>query len=270
MSNFWQRLFSGAVFVAALVSAIILGGWYVHVLFGIITFFGLQEFYQMFKKSVVKPDEYIGTLFGILIYAVGVYVMRNTDQYKILLVICLLSFLTIMTMELFRKKKHPFENCAITLFGIAYIVVPFLLLNHLTWIDHQNNAVYPVMGIFIMVWSNDTFAYLVGRKFGKRKLFERISPKKSWEGFFGGLIFSMLAAVVIALLADKSLNNYLVLAVIISVFGTIGDLIESMLKRSLNVKDSGSIMPGHGGILDRFDAILFITPIIYLMQEFVF
>ena len=155
----------------------------------------------------------------------------------------------------------------ITLIGIFYIVVPFLLINLMRI---NNDSYWPVLSIFILTWTSDTFAYLVGRKFGKHRLFERISPKKSWEGFFGGMIFSVIAGLTIAYFTGGDLFKYGIYGVVISTFGTLGDLVESMLKRSLKIKDSGTILPGHGGLLDRFDAVIFVIPIIYFLESFVF
>jgi len=151
-----------------------------------------------------------------------------------------------------------------SVFAYFYIIVPLICL---VWIFEVEGRIY-VLALFAFVWVNDTFAYLVGSAIGKRKLFERISPKKTWEGFFGGLIFAVFAGFLFShFTADNNLIKWLGLAVVVVIFGTMGDLFESYIKRNLNVKDSGTILPGHGGFLDRLDSILFASPValIYLL-----
>ena len=139
--------------------------------------------------------------------------------------------------------------------------------------DKQNQTSYHfrlIIGTFILIWTNDTFAYIVGKSIGKHKLFEKISPKKTFEGFFGGLIFSVLIAVIVAkYYFDNGFIYWIITAIIISVFGTIGDLVESKFKRVANVKDSGNIMPGHGGLLDRLDSIIFVSPFLFLFYKII-
>jgi len=150
-----------------------------------------------------------------------------------------------------------------SVFAYFYIILPLACLVFIHWL----NPLY-ALALFAFVWVNDTFAYLVGSAIGKRKLFERISPKKTWEGFFGGLIFAVFAGFLFShLTADNNLIKWLGLAVVVVIFGTMGDLFESYIKRNLNVKDSGTILPGHGGLLDRLDSILFAAPaaLLYLL-----
>ena len=265
MSNIVQRAITGAIFVAVLVLCIVFGGFYFHILFGIIGVVGLNEFYGLFKKSQVKPNTSLGIVLGTLFYLFASWAFSYESWQPFYHGLILLGFPLLALAELSRKKKHPFENIGVTILGIVYVVLPLVLLNWMMW-DNQvkdwSNYV-PVLSIFILVWTSDTFAYLVGSKIGKHKLFERISPKKSWEGFFGGLIFACIVGGVIGYFNGGMYFQYMVLGIIIAIFGTIGDLIESMLKRSLNIKDSGNILPGHGGILDRIDAVLYVVPITY-------
>jgi phosphatidate cytidylyltransferase len=152
-------------------------------------------------------------------------------------------------------------------FSVFYLIVPFFLviaLNRMS--DHQNPL---AIGMFLLIWTNDTFAYLSGRFFGRTKLFERISPKKTWEGTIGGIFFTIGVAYLISLWCnDYSLSFWIIAALIIAPCSIFGDLLESLFKRSLNIKDSGNILPGHGGILDRFDAALFAIPFFYCWVVF--
>jgi phosphatidate cytidylyltransferase len=186
---------------------------------------------------------------------------------------CLLLLLPLVSIifiaELYRFKKSPFENIAMTLVGVLYIAMPFGLLNFF-YLSGHNYAFILLLGYFVILWINDTFAYLFGTAFGKHRLFERISPKKSWEGSIGGALISIIAAWLIASFTNSlPLIHWIVIAIIIVICGTLGDLVESMLKRSLNCKDSGTLLPGHGGILDRFDAVLISAPIIFVYIQLV-
>lgn len=274
MSNLLQRAITGAIFVAVIICAIIFKSWIFHSVFGLIALVGLNEFYGLFKKSGNYPHATFGVIFGFLIYTSGIALLYVPESaQKFLVGFSFFAFTIIALAELYRKKKTPFENIGITLLGIFYVVLPMLLLNFIIEFNHETFEIthfWTVLTIFILVWCSDTFAYLVGRKIGKHKLFERISPKKSWEGFFGGMLFSILGGITIAYFTEQPYLQYIIYGIIISSFGTIGDLIESMLKRSLGIKDSGNILPGHGGILDRFDAVLFVIPIIYFLHTYIF
>ncbi len=185
--------------------------------------------------------------------------VRNTA------IIFVFFFLQI-AIEIFRKEDPQWKNIAIQLTGYIYISIPFGLMNSLFYTGAIDVPRYGILiGVFVLIWTSDIFAYLVGSKFGKNRLFERISPKKSWEGSIGGLIFALIAAYILSLFVDQlNLAQWLLLAVILVISGTIGDLVESLLKRNAGVKDSGTIFPGHGGVLDRFDAILFAIPMVFV------
>ena len=172
-----------------------------------------------------------------------------------------------MIIELFRDSEHPFTNISFALFGAFYVAVPFGLISYMVYspvFDNEFNGSILVAFLFL-IWVSDSGAYIIGSMFGKHKLFERISPKKTWEGFLGGGFFSLIAAFIISLLIEEiALIHWLAIAILTVVFGTFGDLIESLLKRKVNVKDSGTILPGHGGILDRFDSLLFAAPVVFI------
>lgn len=276
MNNFWQRAITGAIFVAVLVGAIVLGGWYLHVTFGVIVSLGLYEFYSLFNASETKPQKIVGTILGTVAYMLLVISFYKPSTSALSGALVIFSFVIFGIIELTRKEKTPFENIAVSFAGIFYITIPFILLtmdsaksiNMGEWTQEYN--FWPVLSIFILIWSNDTFAYLTGRLFGKHKLLERISPKKTWEGFIGGVLFAVLAGVLLAYFLEDSYLKYIVYALIAGILGTAGDLFESMLKRSVDVKDSGTILPGHGGILDRFDAVLFVAPVIMILENSIF
>lgn len=267
MSNFVVRGITGLVFVSFIVCATIFGDWYFQVLFGVVGIFSLHEFYGLFKKSETFPNTSQGLIVGVLFYTLGLYAIHQQEWNPSLIGLIILFFPIAGLAELYRDKKTPFQNMGITILGVIYIMVPFLLIN-LMRLGTDNY--WPVLSIFILTWSSDTFAYLVGRKIGKHKLFERISPRKSWEGFVGGVIFSVIAGLLIAYFTGDNLIKYGIYGLTIASLGTLGDLLESMLKRSKNLKDSGNILPGHGGLLDRFDSVIFVIPFIYFLETYIF
>lgn len=273
MSNLVQRALVGTIFVLIIIGSILFKSWIFNLVMGAVALLGLLEFYGLFKKAAISPQTTLGTIFGLLFYITGIAAIYNFEYFTYFLGVFILTFISLSIAELYRKKKTPFENIAISFVGIFYISLPLILLNHLldfSRITYTVNNYWPVLTIFILVWCSDTFAYLVGRKLGKHKLFERISPKKSWEGFIGGLLFSILAGYLIAYFTEANITQFVLYGLVASIVGTLGDLVESMLKRSLKIKDSGTIIPGHGGILDRFDAVFFVIPVIYYLHYYIF
>jgi len=183
--------------------------------------------------------------------------------------------LLVMIIELYRKEEKPFDSLAHTFFAVIYIAIPFSMFPFSAFSKTGLSSLLPhgsmlfspglVVGFFLILWANDTGAYITGVLLGHHRLMERISPKKSWEGFFGGAIVAVLAAWLLSQwLGVVGNTGWIIIAVIISCAGTFGDLIESMLKRSMGVKDSGTIMPGHGGFLDRFDSAVLSFPVVFL------
>jgi phosphatidate cytidylyltransferase len=195
------------------------------------------------------------------------------------LLVVLLMITLIMIIELYRKNEKPFDSLAHTFFPLIYTVIPlslfpFSAFGHMglePLLPHGTLVFSPgiVVGFFLLIWANDTGAYLVGMTMGKHRLFERISPKKSWEGFFGGVILAVFVSWLLSgWLGVVNPFKWALIAIIISVFGTYGDLVESMLKRSAGIKDSGNVMPGHGGFLDRFDSAVMSFPLVFLFISF--
>jgi|AntAceMinimDraft_16_1070373.scaffolds.fasta_scaffold03360_4 phosphatidate cytidylyltransferase len=265
LNNFVSRSITGVLFVAFIVGSIILNKYIFSSLFLIITILGLLEFYKLAEKDNIKPQKLTGILIACVFYISNLLLSENFIENKIFLINIPLLFL-IFVAELYRKEKNSFTNIAYTLLGIIYIALPFSLLNYffnpkfITGETHINI----ILGFFLLVWTNDTAAYILGSKFGKHKLFEKISPKKTWEGFIGGAVFSFILAYAISLyFGEFCLIQWLIIDFIIIVAGIFGDLTESLFKRNLNCKDSGKILPGHGGILDRFDSVLLASPFVF-------
>lgn len=266
MKNLVSRTITGIIFLTILIAAILSGPIPFALVFLIMEILLLIEFYLIAKKQS-KPQFLLGSIAGGYIFISNFlwYYLQTGGIHLSLLIIPFLIF--VFVVELYRKTKQPLLNVAITFLGIIYISFPLALLNHIAYLyeDYQGKI---ILGIFILMWVYDTGAYIFGMLLGKHRLFSRISPKKSWEGFFGGMLSAIIAAYFLSkYLIIFDLAWYFI-AVIIVVFGTFGDLAESMFKRSLNIKDSGKILPGHGGILDRFDGILLAIPIIFTFLYF--
>lgn len=236
--------------------------------FSVFNFIGLKEFLQLAKPSPDHPapgkaPEYY--VFGMLVYfIIGLIGIGYLDiRYSAIIFVI---FFVQVAIELFRKNDPQWKNIAVMLTGYIYVAVPFGLMNSLFYtgaVDEPRPGI--LIGMFVLIWTSDVFAYLTGSLFGKHKLMERISPKKTWEGSMGGLFFALLAAYILSVFVTQiNLVEWMALAIIIVVCGTLGDLVESLLKRNAGVKDSGTVFPGHGGVLDRFDAVIFATPMVFV------
>jgi phosphatidate cytidylyltransferase len=267
VNNFLTRAITGTLFVVVMVSCIWYSYWSMAFLFLGISILGLWEFYSLLEKTNHSPQKYTGTIIGSTFIGAFLLLFQSVVMWKALEYLFLLLFASLMCIffiELFRKKDVPFENIAFTILGILYISFSFMFIASGSLVDMNNYNPHLILGFFFLVWSNDTFAYLVGRAIGKHKLFERISPKKTWEGAIGGGILTIGIGYIISIyFTEIAPLHWLVIAFIVAVTATLGDLVESMFKRSINVKDSGSILPGHGGILDRFDGVLLSSPFVF-------
>ena len=274
MSNLVSRSITGAIIVAVMLAAIAINEYTFFIVFLAILVGGLIEFYNIFQKAGKSPQKNAGIALGILIFtlmflsAKGFDVSLIPQLNQILLILAVVS---IVIYEMYRKKFSPFENIALTLLGVIYIALPLSLL----WLISFRENLYTynphlILGFFFIIWTYDSMAYVSGMMFGKRKLFERISPKKSWEGAIGGGVFCIAVAIGISYFyVELTALQWTIFAILVAILGTFGDLAESLLKRSVDIKDSGSILPGHGGILDRFDALFLAIPVIYLYLQFV-
>ena len=272
MKNLIIRALTGIIFVVVLISAIYIHPIFFLILFCIITGLTLWEFGGLVKHyENANLQRTVNVLGGVYLFiATFVYANGLTDG-KIFLPYLLFIMLT-MIAELYYKAPNPINNWAFTLFAQVYCAGSFSMLNFIGaepgTLGIMSYTPLFIMAIFIFVWLDDTGAYLVGSLIGKHKLFERISPKKSWEGFFGGLILALASSQAFAWFAPEiNRMNWLGLAATVVLFGTWGDLIESLLKRTLGVKDSGNVLPGHGGMLDRFDSVMLAVPASYIYIE---
>ena len=273
-NNFIQRAITGVIFVGVLVGCILWDPISFTLLFALISALTIHEFGTIVSKQPdVEINKPICMLAGIFLFFGFAYLGVMPGQTEVLIPYLFL-ILYLLVSELYLKKKNPLNNWAYAMMSQVYIALSFAMLNvlayHSTGGPSPNSVQYnPILplSIFIFTWINDTGAYCTGMLFGKHRLFERISPKKSWEGSIGGGIFSVIAAVVMAhFFPFMSLGVWIGLALTVVVFGTLGDLTESLLKRTLGIKDSGNILPGHGGMLDRFDSTLMAVPaaVVYL------
>jgi phosphatidate cytidylyltransferase len=262
MKNFLLRAITGILFAGAIVGSVLLGKSVFASLFLIVTALTIWEFYTLInagdKASINKP---MATVAGLCLYC-SVWFWNFSSEYALLAMAAyLLLCLGIVIGELFAQKGNPIHNWAYFFLGQIYVVVPFSMLNLLS----NSFASEFLLALFVLIWTYDSGAYLFGVTLGKHRLFERISPKKSWEGAIGGLLAACVASLIFAYFsASLSVVGWIGLAVLVVIFGTFGDLAESLLKRTFNIKDSGNILPGHGGMLDRFDSLLFATPVVLL------
>lgn len=297
MNNLIRRALSGAVFIAVIIGSIL---WHPYAYAGVslvIIVWALLEFYDIVKIDRVYANKFIGVLSSILIFLICfLYAQRQEmvsgDVFLVFIPLIVILFIN----ELYSKSTNAIRSIGYTLTGVVYIALPFSLLNglvfpnseqyipdvsqhidisHLTDIVSDTEKRYEsgiLLGFFILLWTNDTFAYLTGMAFGKHRLFERISPKKSWEGFIGGLICTVACSLLIArFFPVLPYYHWMAVATVTVIFGVYGDLTESLLKRNLQIKDSGHFLPGHGGILDRFDSALLAAPVVFFyLKVFVF
>ena len=273
------RAITGFFFVLVMLGSVLLGQYVFGLFYLLLSAFVLYEFYKLVSQSVAKPDIPAGIVNGALVYA-GFALLIYSDNmtlpillsYKAtysLLFLLPVTFTVVFIRQLFNQAMLPFNNIAYTFLGIVLVIAPFTFFHAIAYLHGAYNFHFP-LAFLVLLWANDTGAYLVGRRFGKTKLFERHSPKKTWEGLIGGIIISAGIALIFAHFYNDLLwNQWVSVAIIISCFGTLGDLVESMFKRSINVKDSGGILPGHGGLLDRFDGFLLAAPVVYTYLYFI-
>ncbi len=262
MKTFWLRTISASVFASIMLVGILWNHWSLAALVVLINAFLLNEFYKLFEKKFSFKGTYYVVLGSIilLLCMAGIY-MRG--GYLFIFTVPIIVFLVLL-LELSNSKSFSFLNVAIVYLGWIYITVPLLLFALMGNVFEGFSYKF-TLSVLAFVWINDIFAYLIGSWIGKTKVAPRISPKKSVEGLIGGIVFTLASSIIfIKVFADVHWIHWLALAAIASVFSILGDLIESKFKRDIDIKDTGSIMPGHGGLLDRFDAFLYATPFYFI------
>ena len=269
MKNIIVRAITGTCFVILLLGCILLDKNAYAILFTIITALTMSEFYRLIKsKDESRMISFLDIFGGVYLFAALYYYCSglSTSVTKYIFIPYIVYIMLTFIIQLYAKRPDPIKCWAYSLLGQFYIALPFALLNFIAFPGtYTLYAPWLLMSFFIFIWINDTGAFLVGITIGRHRLFERISPKKSWEGFIGGLIFSFITAWVFSLFYDNfSLIQWLGLSLTISISSTFGDLCESLLKRTIHIKDSGHILPGHGGLLDRFDSVLLAAPAAYI------
>jgi len=265
------RAITAFFFTIVMLGSIFLGAYTFTFFYLLLSVLALAEFYKLTGTAGTKPHREAGLATAIvtfLLVAVYHFIPLNTKYLLLLIPLVFIVFL----LELYKKDKFPFANISYTFVGLIYVTVPFCFFYSLGFINDWNTYNFHLpLSFLLMLWASDTGAYLFGRKLGSHKLFERHSPKKTWEGFFGGVFTSVLVSFIVSLFFKEISFPVLGgMAVLIVSFGTLGDLVESMLKRSLGAKDSGTLLPGHGGLLDRFDGLLIAAPIVYAYLYLIF
>jgi len=272
LKNLLTRSITGLVFVWVILGSLLLGKIAFFVVFGAIIIGAFIEFYSLFKNGTYQPNKKIGYEAAFFIFTLSFLVSAGYIPTNWLFLI-FPFLLRIFIAELFSKKASPVENMAITFLAIGYIALPVSLINFMVFSTVEDTPQFApnlLIAVLTIIWIYDSAAYLFGVSFGRHRLFERISPKKSWEGAIGGALAALAASyAAFIFIPEISLVNWIVLSALIIVSATLGDLTESMIKRSFGVKDSSNLIPGHGGILDRFDSLFFVVPVVVLYLKLI-
>ncbi len=269
-SNFVQRSITGAIFVTAVVGATLFSEFSYYILLFVMNFLCLLEFYELVLPDKRWIEKYLGIICGSVIFIMFAMIFSadlSLAWYYNLIPIFMFMFI----IKLFERTHNEFSTLAFQVLGLLYITMPIVMLAKMGFFNSLTYSYQLPLGFFLLLWTSDTGAYLAGRSLGKTKLFERISPKKTWEGSIGGTILSLAVAFGISKglgFDDITTIDWMVVAVLVVIFGTFGDLFESLLKRNLHIKDSGTLLPGHGGVLDRFDGLFLAVPAVFFYLLF--
>lgn len=277
MKDLSIRTASGVVMGVAMLGAICWSPWSYGALLLLIAVAGINEFYTLTAREGAAPQRLLGTLTGVLLIGINFAVAADLvpltgaslTRLGCALAFLVLLFPTMCICELYRRQTNPAAAIAATVTGVLYVALPLAMLCYVPAIGGTGWRPQTVVAYLFIVWANDVFAYLVGMLFGRRRLFERLSPKKSWEGFFGGVAGAVVVGLAAARLLGDSYAAWGVIALLTATTAVLGDLTESMFKRAAGVKDSGRIIPGHGGVLDRFDALLLSAPFVVICMCFI-
>jgi len=277
MNETLKRSISGAIYILLLIASIQYSIESFFILFGVFLLIAVMEFCNLVQLNKIAPLA-IANIFYLFFYKIAVatnsdglfYILRYNKNFDLAVLILSLFVSLKCIVFLFDNSNLKVDSISKFIYLIGYIILPFIIITKIPFgIKGYNPNI--LISIFILIWTNDTFAYIVGKSIGKHKLFERISPKKTIEGFLGGVGFAVIASYFISkyflMLPEKNTFIWIIIALIVGIFGTIGDLVESKFKRLSEKKDSGNIMPGHGGILDRLDSVIFVAPIVFLFYQ---
>lgn len=270
MKNFLTRAISAFWFAGILIFCILFHKLTFIGLFLILMLFCIYEFNRLIKLKSAFPY-----IIGLMMFVFGnIFNMEEVPYIELFRYVGVLLFLTIFVTFvsiLFYKKEEVVNHLGKIFLSVIYIAVPFTLIAQIPFLNSNIQYVNTtILGVFLLIWTNDTFAYIIGSNFGKHKLLKRISPNKTIEGFIGGMMAAFLGSYFLSHYFDSlTSNQWFVIALIVSTFGVLGDLIESMFKRQAGVKDSGTFIPGHGGFLDRLDSVIFAAPFIFIYLQFI-
>lgn len=265
MNNLTQRIITGGVLALLIIGAVSWNAYSFILLMLVIDLLSLGEFYRIFRDAGLSPGRISGLTVSAIALLTCTLVMSRICGPKILLINIPAAF-SIFISELFRKEKSPFHNLAFTFLGILCITIPLCLFIGIAFMPIGSGVYHSriVLEYFFLLWASDSGAYFIGKASGTHPLFKRISPKKTWEGSLGGAVCALLVANIVSrYVTMPDATGWMIIALIIIIMGTFGDLIKSLMKRSLNLKDSGTILPGHGGMLDRFDTLLGSAPFVF-------
>ena len=267
MKNLFQRTLTGIVFVAIVVAAIFIHPLVFAGVFGIVVAFLIHEFYSLSKYEGSVWQRILGIAGGMYLF-VSSCLFAGDYVGKIIFIPYIIIILILLMSGLYKRNSNPVTQWGLVFFAQLYCAGFFSLLCFIPYMYSSSYDPLPVLMMFVFIWLNDTGAFLLGSWKGKHRLFPRISPLKSWEGFFGGLMVVVIASLVFSYFYMRpEWLFWLVFAIVTAFFATLGDLTESLLKRTYGVKDSGNILPGHGGMLDRFDSAILVSPVIYVYFE---
>ena len=275
MNETLKRSISGAIYIILLIASILYSTESFFILFGVFLLIATVEFCNLVQINKIIPV-LIASISYALFYQITfakegtLYLLRFSKTFDLTILFSTLFVFAKCIHFLFDTKVSKIDSFSKYVYLVGYIILPFIIITKIPFgKDGYNPKI--LISIFILIWTNDTFAYIVGKSIGRTKLFERISPKKTIEGFMGGVVFAVIISYLIAIyfieIAEEKIYIWIIIALIVGVFGTIGDLIESKFKRTAGVKDSGKIMPGHGGVLDRLDSVIFVAPIVFLFYQ---
>ena len=275
MNETLKRSISGAVYVILLITCILYSTESFFVLFGAFLIIATVEFCSLVHINKIIPV-LVASISYFLFYAITfategpLFLLKFSKNFDLAVMFSTLFVSCKCIHLLFDTKTNSIDTFSKYVYLIGYVILPFIIITKIPFgISGYNPKI--LISIFILIWTNDSFAYIVGKSIGKHKLLERVSPKKTIEGFLGGVVFAVLGSYIIAIyyiqIPESKIYIWIIIALIVGVFGTIGDLIESKFKRIAGVKDSGKIMPGHGGVLDRLDSVIFVAPIVYLFYQ---